>query len=142
MSAVAEDTRALSADEFLAHAGELGEETVTVPGVGPVLCRELDGVKRALVLSVLAPAASGGTIDFARYQELLLQHGLADPSSPAAARQPLLDMAGAKKAMQLGGSKVELLCKTVERLSGLDAGAQARAEGNSADSPSSSTSSE
>lgn len=132
----------LDRDSFLSFAGQLAEEAVPVPAMGKVLCRELDGSTRALVLTVLAPAASGGVADFARYQELLLQHGLCDPNSPEGNRTPLLDLVTAKTAMKLGGSKVELLCATVERLSGLSKAAAPSAEGNSDVSPSSTTSSE
>lgn len=135
---------ALSGDQLLAYVGKLDEETVTLDGIGDVLCRELTGSNRARVLSVLTPALqAGGTPDLERYQEMLLQLGLADVASPPDARQPLLDMAGAKKAMGLGAGKIEQLCGTIERLSGLDGKkAAARAEGNSATTPSSTATSE
>lgn len=116
---------ALSRDAFLSHVGELAEELVDLPGMGKVLAKELTGAKRALVLQAIT-ATDGAKADFARYQELLLQHGLVDPTDG----QPLLDYAGAKKAMELGASRVEKLCKAIERLSGLDASAAGAAEGN------------
>lgn len=132
----------LSADALLAHAGKLAEDVAELPEAGKVLCRELDGETRALVLTVLSSAATGGQVDFKRYQELLLQHGTVDPSSPEGDRKPLLDIAGAQRAMKLGGAKVAAICETVERLSGLDKGADKRAEGNSVPTDSSSTSSD
>jgi hypothetical protein len=132
----------LTREAFLAHAGKLVEELVEVPEMGAVLCRELTGAQRAKVLEVLAPAAQeGGRADFGRYQQMLLQLGLVDPDSPADARQPLLDMAGAAKAMELGAGKVERLCSAIERLSGLDKRAAERAEGNSVATPSASATS-
>lgn len=124
---------AISRGDFLARVGDgLAEELVEVEGLGKVLVRELSGAARARVLAVLAPAASGGVPDFERYQEMLLQLGLVDPSDG----QPLLDMKTVKDAMKLGGSKVEALCSTIERLSGLDKSAQKSAEGNSLSTPS------
>ncbi len=133
---------AVGKDALLAHVGKLEEEVVHLDGVGEVLCRELTGEARAKVLAVLAPAASGGSVNFGRYQEMLLQLGLADPDSPADARQPLFDLSDAKKAMGLGAGKVEALCSTIERLSGLDKRAAERAEGNSATTPSGTATSE
>lgn len=133
----------LSRDALLAHVGKLAEEVVELPGIGSVICRELTGTQRARVLQVLTPALqAGGSADLGRYQEMLLQLGLADPDSPVEARQPLLDLAGAKSAMELGAGKVELLCGAIERLSGLDKGASERAEGNSAATLSSTATSE
>lgn len=129
---------ALNRDAFLAALGSnrLAEEVIEVPRFGAVLARELSGAARAQVLAVLAPAASGGEADFERYQEMLLELGLVDPVD----EKPILDMATVKQAMaKLGGSQVEKLCGAVERLSGLDKGADARAEGNSEPPPSSST---
>lgn len=126
----------LSRDAFLSFAGKLAEELVDVEGMGKVLVRELTGAQRALVLGVLAPAVQeGGKADLGLYQEMLLRLGLIDPADG----QPLLDIATAKKAMELGASKVEVLCKTIERLSGLDGKAAERAEGNSDVPPTSST---
>lgn len=137
------DAQPLTRDAFLGHAGKpRDEETVHVPGMGSVLCRELSGTQRAKVLEVLAPAASGGKVDLGRYQQMLLQLGLVDPESPPDGRQPLLDIAGAQKAMELGAGKVQLIVGTIERLSGLDAGAAARAEGNSDSTQSDSATSE
>ena len=133
----------LSRDALLEHVGKLAEEIVELPGIGEVICRELTGAQRARVLQVLTPALTGGgSPDLGRYQEMLLQLGLADPASPPEARQPLLDMAGAKKAMELGAGKVERLCAAVERLSGLEKGAPERAEGNSETTLSSTATSE
>lgn len=122
-------SQGLSRDSFIAQLGQskLAEELVDLDGIGKVLCRELTGATRAKLLGVLAPAASGAQADFERYQELLLQHGLVDPADG----QPLLDVATVKDVMKLGASKVELLCSTIERLSGLDKQAAKRAEGNS-----------
>jgi hypothetical protein len=137
---VTEAARPLGRDAFLAHVGHLAEEAVDVPGMGLVLCRELTGTQRAKVLEVLAPAVQeGGRVDLGRYQQMLLQLGLIDPESPADARQPLLDFATSAKAMELGAGKVELLCSTVERLSGLAKAEPVRAEGNSSTDLSSST---
>lgn len=133
----------LDKDGFLAHAGRLVEEAVHVVGMGLVLCRELTGNQRCKVLEVLAPALQdGGKADLSRYQEMLLQLGLVDPHSPTDERQPLLDIAGAKKAMELGAGKVETICSAIERLSGLDKRAAARAEENSVTTPSGSATSE
>lgn len=133
----------LSRDAFLSHVGQLAEELVDVPKMGKVLCRELTGAQRAKVLEVMIPAAKeGGSADIGRYQEMLLKLGLIDPNSPPDARQPLLDMETAKKAMELGASKVEALCAAIERLSGLDKSATKRAEGNSEPTPSSTATSE
>lgn len=133
---------ALNRDAFLAFAGRLAEETVQVPGMGAVLCRELTGAQRAQVLEVLAPAVQeGGKADLGRYQQMLLQLGLVDPESLPEDRKPLLDVAGSVKAMQLGAGKVEALCSAIERLSGLDKKAAERAEGNSVAAPSSSATS-
>lgn len=130
-------------DAFLSHAGKVVEEEIDVAGMGLVLCRELTGTQRAKVLEVLAPAVQeGGRADLGRYQQMLLQLGLVDPDSPPDARVPLLDMAGAAKAMELGASKVETLCRAIERLSGLDKRAAERAEGNSETTPSDSATSE
>ena len=138
------DAAALSRDAFLSHVGKLAEEAVDVEGMGKVLCRELTGAQRAKVLEALAPAVQeGGRADLARYQEMLLENGLIDPSSPADARTPLLDYADVTAAMKgMGASKIEQLCGAIERLSGLDAGARQRAEKNSAKTASSSSSSE
>ena len=137
---------ALSRDAFLAYAGKLAEELVELPGMGAVLCRELTGANRAKVLQVLAPAVQeGGQADLGRYQQMLLQLGLVDPDSPEEDRKPLLDFGQSVKAMELGASKVEALCSTIERLSGLDKRpekAVASAEGNSEPTASSSISSE
>lgn len=125
----------ISRDAFLSHVGKLAEEIVDVPEMGKVLCRELTGKDRAMVLGVLAPSVTeGGKADIGTYQEYLMRFGLIDPADG----KPLLDVATAKKAMELGASKVELLCKTIERLSGLDGKAAERAEGNSEGQPSSS----
>jgi hypothetical protein len=130
----------LSRDAFLQHVGKLAEELVDVKGMGKVLCRELTGSQRALVLGVLAPAAQegGGKVDFGLYQEMLLRLGLIDPADG----QPLLDLATAKQAMELGASKVEALCSAIERLSGLSGKAPESAEKNSVPTPSSSATSE
>jgi hypothetical protein len=118
---------ALSRDSFLSFVGQLAEETVDVPGMGLVLCRELTGAQRAQVLQVLAPAVQeGGRADLGAYQEMLLELGLIDPADG----KPLLDLATRKEAMKLGASKVELLCSTIERLSGLSGKAPESAEKN------------
>lgn len=125
---------ALSREAFLLHVGKLAEETVEVPGMGNVLCRELTGSLRATVLGILAPSVQeGGKADIGLYQEYLLRFGLIDPAD----NQPLLDVETAKKAMELGASKVEVLCKTIERLSGMDGNAVESAEKNSGSIPSS-----
>lgn len=130
---------ALSRDAFLSHVGKLAEEAVEVPGMGRVLCRELTGSLRATVLGILAPSVQeGGKADIGLYQEYLLRFGLIDPAD----NQPLLDVSTAKKAMELGASKVEVLCKTIERLSGLDGKAVESAEKNSESIPSSEPGSE
>ena len=132
-------TEGISRDAFLSHVGKLAEELVDVPGMGKVLCRELTGASRATVLGILAPSVQeGGKADIGLYQEYLMRFGLIDPADGA----PLLDLASAKKAMELGASKVEVLCKTIERLSGLDGKAAERAEGNSETPPTSSTGSD
>lgn len=129
----------LSRDAFLSHAGQLAEELVDVPKLGKVLCRELTGAQRALVLGVLAPAVQeGGRADLGAYQEMLLRLGLIDPADG----KPLLDIASAKKAMELGASKVEALCSAIERLSGLSGKAVESAEKNSPGTPSSDSTSE
>lgn len=132
----------LTRDAFLSTVGQLAEEIVHVAGLGRVLCRELTGNERATVLSVLAPAMqAGGHVDLKRYQQMLLEYGLVDPQSPEGSRLPLLDFGSAVKAMELGASKVEKICGTIERLSGLDKTAAQRAEGNSGGTPSSSSTS-
>lgn len=125
---------ALTGDQLLSFVGKLDTETATLEGMGDVICRELTGTNRAKVLGVLTPALqAGGVPDFERYQEMLLQLGTANEDGT-----PLLDMAGAKKAMGLGAGKVERICGTIERLSGLDGKkAETRAEGNSETTPSS-----
>lgn len=129
----------LSRDAFLSFAGKLAEEEVEVAGMGRVLCRELTGADRATVLGILAPAASdGGRVDFGLYQQYLLRFGTVDPADGA----PLLDVASAEKAMQLGASKVEALCSAIERLSGLSGKAPESAEKNSPSIPSSDSTSE
>jgi len=116
----------LSRDAFLSFAGQLAEEEVDVPGMGTVLCRELTGADRATVLQILAPSVQeGGRAELGLYQQYLLRFGLIDADG-----KPLLDVATAEKAMQLGASKVELLCSTIERLSGLSGKAVESAEKN------------
>ncbi len=133
----------LSRDAFLSHAGKLAEETLTIDGFGTVICRELSGKSRALVLGVLAPAVQeGGKADLATYQEMLLELGLVDPDSPADDRRPLLDLASRSKAMEIGAAIIEKICSTIERLSGLDKRAPESAEKNSAAQASSDSTSE
>lgn len=128
---------ALSREAFLSYVGQLEELELNVAGMGVVLCRELTGAQRAKVLETLAPALQeGGRADLTRYQQMLMQLGLIDPGSPKDAREPLLDLAGAIKAMDLGAAKVEAICGAIERLSGLDRRAPERAEGNSEATPS------
>ena len=116
----------LSRDAFLSFAGQLAEEEVDVPGMGSVLCRELTGADRATVLQILAPSVQeGGRAELGLYQQYLLRFGLYAEDG-----KPLLDVATAEKAMQLGASKVELLCSTIERLSGLSGKAVESAEKN------------
>ena len=133
---------ALSRDAFLAHVGRLAEELVDVPAMGKVLVRELSGRARAEVLQLLAPAASGGKADIGAYQKMLLENGLIDPESPKDERRPLLDVTNRDKVMELGASKVEALCKAIERLSGLDAKAAESAEKNSGNETTSASTSE
>lgn len=135
---MADAATGLSRDAFLSHVGDLAEELVDVAGVGKVLARELTGAQRAKVLTALAPAAQGGSPDIAEYQKLLLRLGLIDPADG----KPLLDIATAEKAMELGASKVEALCSAVERLSGLSGKAAESAEKNSETTPNSSSPSE
>jgi len=133
----------LSRDAFLSFAGQLAEEEVDVPGMGSVLCRELTGADRATVLQILAPSVQeGGRAELGLYQQYLLRFGLYDAPPPAGDGKPLLDVATAEKAMQLGASKVELLCSTIERLSGLSGKAVESAEKNSPSTQNSTSTSE
>jgi len=128
----------LTRDAFLSFAGQLAEEEVDVPGMGSVLCRELTGADRATVLQILAPSVQeGGRAELGLYQQYLLRFGLIDADG-----KPLLDVATAEKAMQLGASKVELLCSTIERLSGLSGKAVESAEKNSPTTANSASTSE
>lgn len=128
----------LSRDAFLSFAGQLAEEEVDVPGMGKVLCRELTGADRATVLQILAPSVQeGGRAELGLYQQYLLRFGLIAEDG-----KPLLDVATAEQAMQLGASKVELLCSTIERLSGLSGKAVESAEKNSLSTANSTSTSE
>lgn len=113
-------------DAFLGHSGKLREDTVTVPELGGVLVKELNGNERAEVIET--QAQRGGRVDVKGYQRLLLLHGLADPDSPEGARTPLLRKEDLDQAMRLGAGTIELLCERIEELSGLSVDAEALAE--------------
>jgi hypothetical protein len=129
----------ISRDAFLSHAGQLAEELVDVPGLGKVLCRELTAGQQLQAQEALIPAMQeDGKPNLARYQQMILQLGLIDPADG----KPLLDLAGATRAMELGASKVDALVSAVQRLSAMGAPALETAEKNSATIKRSSTASE
>lgn len=121
----------LSRDDLLKAASNRDEETVEIPGLGKVLVGEIGGDDRASITSKQAAAYQENRIDIGSYQKSLIRVGVLDPSSPPDARLPLLRPADVDAVMKLGAGKVKLIVDAIERLSGMDAAALTRAEGNS-----------
>jgi hypothetical protein len=132
---------------FLALVGKLKEGTVVLEDDEEgtkinVLVRELTGGERAELITLQAEAYQQGSLKIKAYEQKLLLAGIADPSSPKGARQPLLKKGDDDQIMKLGSSKVAQLVTEIESLSGLGAGALTRAEGNSETTPSDGSTSE
>lgn len=125
---------------FLNLVGDLDETTVDLFDRDgkkvSVLVRELTGGERAKLITLQAEAYQKGSLEIEKYEREMLMAGVADPSSPEGARQPLLRAGDADSLMKLGASKTQELVKAVERLSGMGVGAVVRAEGNSGPIPS------
>lgn len=121
----------LSRDDLLKAASSRNEETLDVPGLGRILVGEIGGDDRATITSRQAQAYQENRIDIGSYQKSLLKVGVLDHTSPPDARLPLLRPADVDAVMKLGAGKVKSIVDAIERLSGMDAAALTRAEGNS-----------
>lgn len=122
----------LSRDDLLKAATLRAEEIVEIPDLGKVLCGEIGGDDRALLIGKqVSDVQQQREYDRVGYEKRLLRAGILDPTSAADARTPLLRPADVDALMKLGAGKVGLLVQTIERLSGLGPDAVARAEGNS-----------
>lgn len=139
LTPLAAATAPLTRDGLLQQAGKLREELVALAEAGDVLVRELTGADRAEIVQAQAEAYQDKKVDIAGYQKRILLAGITDADSPAGNRQPLLRPDDADRLMQLGGGVIATLVKAIERLSGLGQDAEKSAEGNSAPTPSSSS---
>lgn len=128
----------VSRDAWLAQAGKFKEKEVPVEGLGKVLIVEISGAARAAIQSAQSTGLLSDVkrIDSVAYQRALLLSGVADPSSPEGARQPLFKAADMDRVMQIGGAKIALLVDEIEKLSGMGAEGESSAEGNSPATPS------
>lgn len=132
----------LGRDALLAAAGTSRDElTIDVPGLGKVLVGEISGEERAAIMESQARSLQQEQVDIRGYQKKMLVAGILDPTSPDDARTPLFRDADAEALMKLGAAKIRHLIEEIEKLSGMGMHAFQRAEGNSATTPSASSTS-
>ncbi len=133
------DNGFVTRDAWLAQAGRFAEKTVDVDGLGKLLIMELSGAARAAIQTQQSRSLlleQGKSMDKLAYDRAVLLAGVADPSSPEGARRPLFTAGDMDRVLQIGGGKIAKVVEEIERLSGLDVSAPARAEENSDGTPS------